>query len=244
MKLLRLYRVLAKWFSFFIFGAGTLLLVSALFPPMRLLLHPRRRFQKYARKLVSLAFRFFVGIMTFIGIVELHTDDGQYAALGGKIVAANHPSLLDVVMLISLIPNADCIVRASLSKTIVGGIIRQLYIPNSGDPKKLIEDCIASIKNGNCIIIFPEGTRTARGGRPHLKKGAVRIALTARCPIVPVQIRGSDKYGLGKKDPWTGLCPEGKYIYRLERRSELVFAGSTALDVKRGTETLYRALGF
>ncbi|MDR2181471.1 MAG: 1-acyl-sn-glycerol-3-phosphate acyltransferase [Treponema sp.] len=247
MKALCWYRVAAKWFSFFIFGAGTLILVTAFFPFMRLLLHPRRRFQKSARLLVSLSFRFFVGIMTALRIVELRPGDRlAYRKLGGKIAAANHPSLLDVVMLISLIPNADCIVRGSLTRTIMRGIIRQLYIPNSGNAETLIADCVASIKEGNCIIIFPEGTRTPRGGKQAFKKGAVRIALAAGCPIVPVRIGGTDKFGLGKKDPWTGFSPAEKYVYRLEILDELeseAWAGmNTALAARRWNKALYRAL--
>ncbi|MDR2768746.1 MAG: 1-acyl-sn-glycerol-3-phosphate acyltransferase [Treponema sp.] len=247
MKALYRYHVAAKWFSFFIFGVGTLILVTAFFPVMRLFLHPRRRFQKSARSLVSFVFRFFVGIMTALRIVELRPGDRRaYRKLGGKIAAANHPSLLDVVMLIALIPNADCIVRGSLTRTIMRGIIRQLYIPNSGNAEKLIGDCVASIREGNCIIIFPEGTRTPRAGGQKFKKGAVRIALAARCPIVPIRIGGTDKFGLGKKDPWTAFNPTEKYVYRLEILDELTGETwadmNTALAVRRWNEALYRAL--
>jgi 1-acyl-sn-glycerol-3-phosphate acyltransferase len=232
-RLLYAYRVFAKWLSFVIFGIGTVLIVSLCFPPMRLFLHPRLRFKKYARILVSLCFRFFVAIMTLLMIVELDAGDRtRYRTLSGKIIAANHPSLLDVVMLISLIPNADCIVRSGLSKTIVRGVIRQLYIPNSGNFEKLLDDCSESLREGNCIIIFPEGTRTPAPaeirtpaetgpGKNVYKKGAVRISLKSGRGIVPVHIGGTDKYGLRKHDPWTGFNPNDKYIYRLTMREEL-----------------------
>jgi 1-acyl-sn-glycerol-3-phosphate acyltransferase len=241
------WRVFAKWLSFFIFGLGTVTLITACFPLMRLFLHPRRRFQKKARALVSFTFRFFVGIMTFLGIVELDPGDRKaYRNLYGKILAANHPSLLDVVMLISLVPNADCIVRSGLSKTIVSGIIRQLYIPNSLGFENLIEDCTASLSEGNCIIIFPEGTRTPRMGTPVFKRGAVRISLAAHCGIVPVRIGGTDKYGLGKKDPWAAFNPTDKYIYRLEMGKELspeTFLGeSPSLGVRHFNKELYQVL--
>jgi 1-acyl-sn-glycerol-3-phosphate acyltransferase len=245
--MLYLWRVFAKWLSFFLFGAGTVILVVLIFPPMRLALHPRRRFQRRARILVSFCFRFFVRIMTALGIVRLESGPrAPYRNLGGKIVAANHPSLLDVVMLISLIPNADCVVRGGLSKTIVSGVIRQLYILNSSSFDKVTADCAASLDEGNCIIIFPEGSRTPRNGIPVFKRGAARISLASRRNIVPVYIGGTDKYGLGKKDPWTAFNPRNRYVYRLSMGAELspepYLAESPSLAVRRYNRELRRAL--
>ncbi|MDR2073640.1 MAG: 1-acyl-sn-glycerol-3-phosphate acyltransferase [Spirochaetaceae bacterium] len=216
------WRVFAKWLSFFIFGLGTLILVTVVFPPLRLIFHPRGRFQKKARALVSLCFRFFVWIMTTLGIVRLEAEDRlRYRNLSGKIVVANHPSLLDVVMLLALIPNGDCIVRGSLGKTIVRGVTRQLYIPNNANMETLLEDCKRSLEEGNCIIIFPEGTRTPRHEKGLYKKGAARVSLYSGCPVVPVRIGGNDKYGLGKGDPWTGVNPDDRYIYQVCMQNEL-----------------------
>jgi 1-acyl-sn-glycerol-3-phosphate acyltransferase len=217
------YRVIGKWFSFFIFGLGSLVLVSIAFPIMRLLLHPKERFRKYGRRLVSSAFRFFIFIMHFIGIVNLETDNREkYRNLSSKIIVANHPSLLDVVMILSLVPNADCIVNAYLDKNfIVKGIIRQLYILNSLDLDTTLRSCAESLKLGNCLIIFPEGTRTRRSGKIILKKGSARVALYSGCNIVPVHIGGTDKFGLGKRDPWYGFNTRWRYVYSLRMGQEI-----------------------
>ncbi|GBU28124.1 acyltransferase [Treponema sp. R8-4-B8] len=217
------YRVIGKWFSFFIFGLGSLVLVSIAFPVMRLALHPKDLFKKHGRRLVSSAFRFFIFLMNFIGIVTLETDDRKkYKRLSSKIVVANHPSLLDVVMLISLIPNADCIVNTYLDKNfIVKGIIRQLYILNSLDLDIVLRSCAETLKQGNCLIIFPEGTRTRRSGKTILKKGSARVALFSGCNIVPVHIGGTDKFGLGKRDPWYGFNTRKRYIYSLSMGQEI-----------------------
>jgi len=217
------YRVLGKWFSFFIFGLGSLVLVLIAFPVMRLVLHPRERFRKYGRRLVSLAFRFFIFIMHFIGVVTLETDDRKkYRNLSSKIIVANHPSLLDVVMLLSLIPNADCIVNTYLDKNfIVKGIIHQLYILNSLDLDNVLRSCVESLKQGNCLIIFPEGTRTPRSGKVIFKKGSARVAMYSGCNIVPVHIGGTDKFGLGKRDPWYGFNTRKRYVYSLSMGPEI-----------------------
>jgi len=222
-KPLYAYRVLGKWFSFFFFGLSSLILVVIVFPLMYLFLHPRERFKKYGRRLVSASFKFFVSLMHFIGVVNLETDNREkYRHLSSKIVVANHPSLLDVVMLISLIPNADCIVNTSLNRNfIVKGVVRQLYILNSLDLENILQACAESLKKGNCLIIFPEGTRTPRSCKVILKKGAARIALYSGCNIVPVHIGGTDKYGLGKKDPWTGFNPRERYVYGVSMGPEI-----------------------
>jgi 1-acyl-sn-glycerol-3-phosphate acyltransferase len=221
-KALYAYRVFAKWLSFFIFGLSSLILGISILPVMRLALHPTARFQKYGRRFMSAALRFFVFIMHSLRIVDLEPDNREsYRHLSSKIVVANHPSLLDVVMLISLIPNADCIVNARLTQGILRGVIRQLYIPGSREIEDIFRDCTESLRQGNCLIVFPEGTRTPRAGKVILKKGAARVAMAAGCGIVPIHIGGTDKFGLGKKDPWTGFNPRERYVYRLSMGAEI-----------------------
>ena len=221
-KLLYAYRVLAKWFSFFIFGLNSVILGILIFPFMRLVLHPRTRFQKYGRRFVSFYFKIFILMMRILCIVELIPDDRKkYRNLSSKIIVANHPSLLDVVMLISLIPNADCIANTHFKHHILSGVVRQLYILNSNDLHNVLNACTESLKQGNCLIIFPEGTRTPRSRKAILKKGAARIALASGCSILPVHIGGTDKFGLGKKDPWTGFNPGERYIYRITAGAEI-----------------------
>jgi len=221
-KALYAWRVFAKWLSFFIFGLSSLILGILVLPLMRLALHPKARFQKYGRRFISAALKFFIFIMHGLRIVNIEPDNREnYRNLASKIVVANHPSLLDVVMLLSLIPNADCIVAGYLNHNILRGVVRQLYILGSREVEDTFQACTESLKQGNCLIVFPEGTRTPRAGKVILKKGAARIALATGYSIVPVHIGGTDKFGLGKKDPWTGFNPRERYIYRLSMGEEI-----------------------
>jgi len=189
---------------------------------MRLALHPKERFKKHGRRFVYSSMRFYLGVLRIIGIVEVETDDREKLKdLNSKIIAANHPSLLDIIILLSLIPNADCIVNARLARNIVGGVIRSLYILNSLDFEDLLKACTESLKQGNCLIIFPEGTRTPRQGKIIFKKGAARIALYSGYSILPLRIGGTDKYGLGKKDPWATFNPTERYIYQISMVDEI-----------------------
>jgi len=221
-KALYAYRVLIKWFSFFVFGLFSIILTTIVLPFMLIFIHPKKRRQKLARRLISAAMRFFVSLTHVLGIVNLEVDNREaYRNLSSKIIVANHPSLLDVVMLLSLFPNADCIVNAYLKHHLLTVIARQIYILGSLEHEELFRACTESLNNGNCLIVFPEGTRTPRSGKVVFRKGAARIAMTSGCNIVPVHIGGTDKYGLGKKDPWTGFNPRERYVYRINMLKEV-----------------------
>jgi 1-acyl-sn-glycerol-3-phosphate acyltransferase len=238
-RLLYMYRVLAKWFCFFIFGLGTLILVFPVIPVMLLIFRSEEQFQKYTRRLVSLSFRGFVLLMKAIGVVELETADaGAFRKLKSTILVANHPSLLDVVMMISLIPNADCIVQGYTERTIVRGVVRRLYIPNTLDFNRLAGACAESLRRGNCIVIFPEGTRTPRSGEMRLKRGAARLSLLTGADIVVARIGGTDKYGLGKRDPFTAFNHTEKYIYRISIQGGLSPAKYAGMESHRAARLL------
>jgi 1-acyl-sn-glycerol-3-phosphate acyltransferase len=238
---LYIWRVIGKWLSFLVFGIGTSALATSIFPIMGLFLHPKARFQKYARRIITASFHWFTDFMTFLHVVVVDVDDRKaYRNLRSKIVVANHPSLLDVVMMISLIPNADCIVRGNLNHNIVYGVIRYLYILNSLGFDELVKTCKESLDRGNCIIIFPQGTRTPRSGEIKLKKGAARLSLLTGSSIVPVHIGGTDKWGLGKHDPWYAFNHTQRYVYRIRMQDEIDPAKYAGLDYTRAV-TRYTA---
>jgi 1-acyl-sn-glycerol-3-phosphate acyltransferase len=210
------YRIFAKWFCFFIFGLSTLIMSIIIFPVLTLVVRPHAALIRVSRRFVSRFFSFFVKMMCFLGCVKIEVPDKKaFCNLGGKIVIANHPSLLDVVMLIALIPNADCIVNAALMRGVTRGVVRRLYILNSRKFDDIVASCKKTLAEGNCLIIFPEGTRTPRSGEIKFKKGAARISLASNTSIVSVIIGGNDKWGLGKHDPLTAFNHNEKYIYEI-----------------------------
>ena len=222
-KLVLWYRIFVKLFLFFVFGLGSIILITVVFPTIRILSSSNLAFKQKARKAMCNTQKFFVGLGTLIGGFELKVDDREYLShLSGKIVVANHPSLLDVVMLLSIIPNADCIIKASLGHhNIVSNIVNTLYISNSLDFEHLTKECTKSLQAGNCLIIFPEGSRTKADGVHHFQRGAAHMALYSGCNLVPVAIGGTDKYGLRKHDPMFSYNPKEKFIYTITTLPEI-----------------------
>jgi 1-acyl-sn-glycerol-3-phosphate acyltransferase len=219
---LYLWRIFGKLLSFFIFGVGTVLLLVFFFPAMTLICRTDEDFKTHGRRVVSKSWSFLCLVMRILRVTEVRLENKDlFKNLSSKIIVTNHPSLLDVVILIALIPNADCIVNDALRRTIVGGIVRRLYILNSLDFSELSQKCVKTLDAGNCLVIFPEGSRTPRTGHIPLKRGAARLAILSGRSIVPVHIGGTDKWGLGKKEPMLSFNPNEKYMYAITVKDEI-----------------------
>ncbi|GHV83118.1 hypothetical protein AGMMS50212_04580 [Spirochaetia bacterium] len=246
-RMLYIYRVAAKLFCFILFGFGTLILIIFVFPCMSFFIKPKERFQRDGRRTVSATWHFFCTVMKIVKVTDIKVDNpAAYKNLRSKIIVANHPSLLDVVIIISLIPNANCIVNGALLKNIVGGVVRRLYISNTLDFETLCDECNKTLNEGNCLVIFPEGSRTPREGYLPLKRDAARLSILTGKPIIPIHIGGNDKYGLGKHEPLISFNRTEKYIYTIEVKEEIspqLYAGLPAsLAARRITGDIEKAI--
>lgn len=216
------YRSFLKLFFIAFFGIGSVVLAVLVFPWIRVFVHPKQKFQEKARAFVSASFRMFINFMRATGIIKLVVDDrAAYKNLHSKVLVANHPSLLDFVFIMSMVPNANCIVRGGLANGILGGVIRQCYIVNTLDFDELCRLCKETLDDGCNVIIFPEGTRSPRHGTNPYKKGAARIAYYAKCGVQPILVGGNDKYGLGKHDPTWSFNHEEPMIYAFKLLPEI-----------------------
>jgi 1-acyl-sn-glycerol-3-phosphate acyltransferase len=61
------------------------------------------------------------------------------------------------------------------------------------DSVKSILEGVQNLKKGYCMAIYPEGTRSKGPEMGEFKKGAMKLALKAGVPIVPVTINGTYK---------------------------------------------------
>lgn len=212
-------RLASKLSSFAVFGIGSFILGTALFPVLHLLSgFSGVRFRKMARYFISKSFVLFVKYVEITGSMRVSIKHRELLkGAKSKVIIANHPSLLDVVILISLIPNADCIVKGALiDNKFVSAIIRNLYIPNTLPFEKQLELAAQSMAEGNNLIIFPEGTRSRTGEPWAFKKGAARFAIYSKSDIIPVYFGGNEKTGLRKYDKMLSHHPTERYFYNLE----------------------------
>ncbi len=208
------WRVFRKLFVVTFFALGTFVIVAVVFPLMRLIVHNDKKFRKGAHYFISTVLEFYIHLMSWLRISTFKvTGLETLRQIKGAVIVANHPSLLDVLYILSFVRDATCLVKAGLQKSWVGGITRTLYISNSVDFSLMQQECVESLHEGCNLIIFPEGTRSPRHGTNPYKKGAARIAIAAKATVLPIHIGGNDKYGLGKGESMLKANHEESYKY-------------------------------
>ncbi|TPH12213.1 1-acyl-sn-glycerol-3-phosphate acyltransferase [Litorilituus lipolyticus] len=218
-KINHIWRIFATGLCFSLFGIGGLLLTVFVFPLQKIIISDSDAQKKVARKTVHYTFKFFIAFMGLCRIFKFDLEKAQaLRTLKGELVLANHPSLIDVVVLISIMPNADCVVKAHLFKNpFLRGVVRNTGYISNADPQGLLADCSTSLAAGNNLIIFPEGTRTKPGQKIKFQRGAANIAL--RClradkvkrEVITVLLTVNPTT-LTKSEPWY-IVPEHKALF-------------------------------
>ncbi|WP_229238369.1 lysophospholipid acyltransferase family protein [Dyella amyloliquefaciens] len=200
-----LWRLLATAMSFALFGVGGVLLYILVFPLLWLLPGSRLTRRRRMRAAISRAFHLHVQFMYRTGVLTFEVIGAERLGQPGQMVIANHPSLIDVVFLVSQIRDANCVVKQSLWRNpcMRGPISRAEYIANDGSTETL-EHAADVLREGQTLIVFPEGTRTTPGQAPVFHRGAAAIALRGAQTITPVFI-SVEPTTLTKAEPWYSI---------------------------------------
>jgi 1-acyl-sn-glycerol-3-phosphate acyltransferase len=189
-KVNRAWRVLATGWSFLCFGVGGVVLGLLVFPCVNLFILKRDLRTEVARKIVRISFQIFIGLMRFLGVLRYEFKGLEKLGQGGMLVLANHPTLIDTVFLMAFVRNADCIVKSGLwNNPFTRGPVRAAAYINNEQGPEIVEACLQSLRLGNNLIIFPEGTRTPAQGEVLVKRGAANIAIRGVWDITPVVIQ-------------------------------------------------------
>jgi len=218
MSLNYFWRLVATAICFSLFGLGGLV-ISLVALPISLCLDGSQH-EKFAKKLVRLTFFCFVHIMRMLGVLSFSSENLEALKIRRQLIIANHPTLVDIVFLIALIPSADCIIKSDLLRNpFMRGAIRFAGFISNDDPELVIEQAAASLARGNSLIIFPEGTRSKRCESLYFLRGAANIAVRTRTDLRPVII-SCNPLTLGKEDKWYEIPPT-KFHYNLCVRDTL-----------------------
>lgn len=180
-------RILGTGSSFAVFGVGSLLLGIVAYPVLSILPGDRER---RMQRLVHYSFRAFSGFMQAVGVLSVETLQPERLLVPGpRLIIANHPTLIDYVLLVAQLPQADVVVkRAHWSNPVVAGVVRGAgYVPNDSGESTL-ETCIARLRAGRTVLLFPEGTRSPRDQLGPFQRGAAHVAVAAGIPALPVTI--------------------------------------------------------
>ena len=229
----RTWRVPATGFAFACFFLGGAVLAGIVFPILAI---RRRGREDRAQRLIHHVFRFYLTMLRGLGLIRLEVAGGErLAASQGKIIVANHPTLLDVVFLMALTPRVCCIVKHELwDNRYLKGVVRAAgFIRNDLDPEATIAACRETLDRGNNLIVFPEGTRSRIGEPVRFRRGIANIAMLTGTPIQLVVI-SCDPLTLTKGEPWYRVPP---------RRPRFRLEIANLMDIQRFMAYPHRGLG-
>ncbi len=205
-RLVQLLRIGASAGLFTCLGLGGVLCTALVLPGIVLSTRRAELRRERARAFIQRSFRLFVLGLEASGILKVQAEDlPTRETLRGAILVANHPSYLDVVVLLALLPEAVCVVKNGVWRNpFFGPLVRMAGFLPTLDPAETLASAEAVLRRGAALIIFPEGTRTPKGRSPRFQRGAARLALRTGAPILPVLIH-VDPPLLEKGDKWHNI---------------------------------------
>lgn len=180
-----------------------------IFPLLFVFTRDRERRKFRARRLIGRAFGGFWAMMNVLGVLDYKIDGRNHIVAGrNQLIVANHPTLIDVVFLISLFPRANCVIKEAVRQNIfMRSVVRAADYLSNSEPEALLESCTSYLEGGGSLMLFPEGTRTKQGQNIDFKPGAATIAARAGVEVLPVAIR-CDPLFLSKEHPWHYVPPQ------------------------------------
>ncbi|MHA2937289.1 lysophospholipid acyltransferase family protein [Vibrio sp. RC27] len=176
-------------FSFLMFGIGGLMLSYLVFPLIFICYRDKLKRQDICQFMISCCFELFVLMLSSLRIVSVEIfDKHRLNPKQGALVVANHPTLIDVVIIISQLRQCDCIVKSSLWENPFMRHVIQMagYIPN--ESPDILDICHEKLSSGRKLLVFPEGTRTVPGEQIRCQRGAAQLAVRCEADIQRILI--------------------------------------------------------
>lgn len=185
-------------FYLLLLGLGLASLVWSLIAALMLPVVPQQRAQAIGRHVVASSYRVFWNLAAGFGLMEVDSQalDRLNDDATGLVVVANHPSMVDAMLIIARLQRGVCIMKGDLMRNVFLGAGARIarYIPNDS-PRTMLRHAIANLREGAQLVMFPEGTRTEAGGvLNHFRPGVTAIAHKAGVPIQTVFIETDSPY--------------------------------------------------
>jgi len=161
-----------------------------------LIVLPARLRQRLMQSLISYFLRVFLWSGEVYGVMRLDLKNLDRLNQESRLIlVANHPSMIDVFLIVSRLRRSVCLMKASISSNLFLGIGAHLagYVSNR-QVDHALRKAIDSVRAGSLLLTFPEGTRTIRQPVNDIKPGFALIAKRAQAPIQTILIRTNSEY--------------------------------------------------
>ncbi len=213
----RLWRIAATGMFFaLLFGGGAILALTA-FPIIHLTTRSPEKRRTRNRAAIHKSFQIYIALLQALQLADLKIIGAEKLNdAGGRMIVANHPSLLDVVLLMALVRRSQCIVKSEFWESgTLGRLVRGAgYIRNDLEPEALLAACRNSLAAGETLLIFPEGTRSVPGEPVAFRRGFANIATLLGAEIQTVVIT-CDPPTLTKGEKWWSV-PVHKPLFAVD----------------------------
>ena len=150
---------------------------------------------KILLEIVILAFRVFCGIVHPVRV----TGKENLPAEGGYMLCVNHISFLDPVVTVLYVKRHIRFMgkKELFSNKIVAGVLNAVGafpVDRGRADLAAIREAIKTLTTGQCLGIFPQGTRSADNEHTQMHGGAALIVQRTGSPVIPMYIDGPYKY--------------------------------------------------
>ena len=139
------------------------------------------------------SFAFFIWLLKTLKIIKLEISDlEKIRNIKNSVIVSTHPSFIDIVILISIIPYSTCFVAERLANNpILKGMVKLLFILEGQPLDKWLEEADKMLDKGLNVIIFPMGIRHRQNETPKIRRGASLIAQKSGKNIVLLDFKTS-----------------------------------------------------
>ncbi|HVN91730.1 MAG TPA: lysophospholipid acyltransferase family protein [Candidatus Binataceae bacterium] len=221
-RLFYLWRLFWTLVAFPLLSIGGFLLATTFIPLITLFVGEQGERHRRAQRVIREAFRAYLALLQILGLMKIEVVGREKLRdCRGKLIIANHPTLIDIVLLIAALPKAKCVVKAELfaSRMMRSIVSAAGYISNACDPEVLIEKCRSAIEAGDNVVIFPEGTRSVPGQPLHFQRGFAHIATITGALLQPIVIT-CEPITLVKGESYFKI-PKSRPTFRLVIQNEI-----------------------
>jgi 1-acyl-sn-glycerol-3-phosphate acyltransferase len=152
--------------------------------------------RKLGRMTIASAYRIFWALASVSGMMRIDASClDPMRDEPGVIFVANHPTMLDALLLVARLPRSACIMKADLMHNIFLGAGARLarYISNDS-ARTMVRLAVNDLRRGGQLVVFPEGTRTVTPPLNPFRPGVTLIAKLAQAPIQTVFIDTDSPY--------------------------------------------------
>lgn len=128
----------------------------------------------------------------------LHVTGIENLPQGQCVVAANHASYIDAIVIKAVLPDRFAyVVKREMAAVPLAGLLLELlgtefverFNRHRGglDARRVLR----TVSGGQALLFFPEGTFVGEPGLLKFNNGAFKSAVAANCPVVPCVLRGT-----------------------------------------------------